>query len=44
METCCFFSDLLKIQMFSRFLKLFDSFDNEEFDFYIKALKSLDEV
>ena len=44
LETCCFYSDNYRIQMFSRFLKLFDKFENEEFDFYIKCLKNLDEV
>lgn len=44
LETCCFYSDIFRVQMFSRFLKLFDNFDNEEFDFYMKCLKNLDEV
>lgn len=44
LETCCFYSDIFRVQMFSRFLKLFEKFENEEFDFYIKCLKSLDEV
>lgn len=44
LETCCFYSDVSRIQMFSRFLKLFDKLENQEFDFYIKCLKNLDEV
>jgi len=44
LETCCFYADTYRIQMFSRFLKLYDKFENEEFDFYMKCLKNLDEV
>lgn len=44
MESCLFFLKNTKIKLFSRFSKLIDPLENDEFNYYISNFKFFDDL